>query len=142
MNIGVVIADAGRARIFSTKRLGSPLESLKELTNPYGKHREQQLTSDRSGHTVSPSGTGHTLSNKAAFKEREAEQFAKGVAEELSDSHHNDRFERLYLFAAPKFLGHLRHELSAEMKHLVAGEVAKDFSLMSEQEIQKHLSQL
>ena len=139
MRIGVVVADAGRARIFCTQRLGSPLESLKDLANPYGHQREQELTSDRSGHTRSPSGVGATMSNKVEFKEQEAHHFAKGVVDELAETHHEDRFHRLYLVAAPRFLGHLRQELSPELKELVSGELAKDFTLMSEKEIQKHL---
>ncbi len=139
MKIGVVVADAGRARIFSTQRLGSELESLKELTNPYGKQREQDLTSDRSGHTRSPSGTGHTMSNRVEFKDQEAHHFARGIVSELEERHQSDKFGKLYLVAAPRFLGHLRQELSPELQKLISGELAKDFSLMSEQEIQKHL---
>ncbi len=142
MNIGLVIADAGRARIFTTKRLGSTIEPLKELTNPNGQQREQSFTSDRAGHTNSASGTGHTMSNKAEFKAREDEQFAKGVISELEHTHQQDNFERLYLVAAPRFLGRLRQQLSPAMKHLVAGEVAKDFSLMDEREIERHLAEL
>ncbi|MEH6576079.1 MAG: host attachment protein [Amphritea sp.] len=142
MKIGIVVADAGRARIFSTPRLGSALESLKDLTNPHGTQQEQELTSDRSGHTRSPSGTGHTMSNKVKFKDQEAHQFAKGVVSELEDSYQTDHFDKLYLVAAPRFLGHLRQELSPELQKLISGELAKDFSLMSEQEIQKHLHEL
>lgn len=142
MKIGVVVADAGRARIFSTQRLGSTLESLKDLTNPYGKQREQDLTSDRSGHTRSPSGTGHTMSNKVEFKDQEAHHFAKGIISELVETHQTDQFVALYLVAAPRFLGHLRQELNPELQKLISGELAKDLSLMSEQEIQKHLYNL
>jgi len=139
MRIGVVVADAGRARIFSTPRLGSTLKSRKDLINPLSKQKEQELTSDRSGHTISPSGTGHTMSNKAIFKEREAHQFAKGIINELEETHQIDHFDKLFLVAAPRFLGHLRQEMSQELQQLVTGELAKDFSLMTEQEIQKHL---
>jgi protein required for attachment to host cells len=142
MKIGIVVADAGRARIFATQQLGSPLEPLKDLANPYGSQLEQELTSDRSGHTRSSSGTGHTMSNKVAFKEQEAHHFAKGVVSELEKAHQRDQFVALYLVAAPRFLGHLRQELSPGLQKLISGELAKDLSLMSEQDIQKHLYNL
>ena len=142
MNIGLVIADAGRARIFATERLGSPLESIKDLINPYGKQREQSFTSDRSGHTNSPSGTGHTMSNKAEFKAMEDEQFAKSIVSELEENYRDGKFVAVYLLAAPRFLGRLRNELTPAMKKVVVREYAKDFSLMNERELQKHLALL
>ncbi|MBY4677244.1 host attachment protein [Marinobacterium arenosum] len=139
MSIGVVVADAGRARIFATQRLGSSLEALKDLVNPYSKQREQDLTSDRSGHTRSASGAGITMSNRVEFKDQEAHQFAKGIISELEQSRQTEHFDKLFLVAAPRFLGHLRQELSPQLQKLVSGELSKDLSLMSEQEIQKQL---
>ncbi len=142
MKIGVVIADAGRARIFSTKRLGAALEPLSDMSNPQSKVLEQQLISDRHGHGNSPSGTGHSVSDRGELKDQESHHFAHGVARQLQENHRDNHFDRLYLVAAPRFLGHLRQELSPELQGLVQGEFAKDLSLMSEADIQRHLSHL
>jgi hypothetical protein len=49
------------------------------------------------------------------------------------------RYDKLYLSHRPKFLGLLRHKLSKEVQKLVAEEIDKDLSWLSEHDLNRHL---
>jgi protein required for attachment to host cells len=59
----------------------------------------------------------------------------------LDDSRKANRYDRLYLIAPPKFLGLIRASLDDEVKKMVHGELQKDISTLSAQEVEGYVKE-
>lgn len=124
----VVVADAGRARVFQSPGLTVDLEEVDDFVN------------------VAHSATTLTEKQEVEFsaserKEKERDKFAKQVAEYLEQARLHQRFGRLRLIAESKFLGMILSCMSAQTHELVFEKVSKDYSALSVREIQERLQQ-
>ena len=72
-------------------------------------------------------------------KQQEAIRFAKQVCDRLSAGHSQGSFNKLYIIAAPAFLGLLRDGMTTPLRHLVAGEVSKNLASHGIDQIREHL---
>jgi protein required for attachment to host cells len=117
--IGVVIADDVRARMFRAEGLRGGLEEVATLTHPEARLHERDLVTDDPGQDVSPRG-------------READRFAREVAEWLEQAVNDGRFRHLVICAAPKMLGRLRQKMPVRVKHIVRLELSKDLSRLDD----------
>lgn len=140
MPVTVIVADASRARIFSTRDTPGELSELEDLVHPESRLREQDLVTDGSGSGSDSGGHGkHSMGHEKAAQAREAELFAREVCERIDKLHRREKIHRIYLVAAPAFLGLLRSLLSKQCASLVAGEVSKNLVTHSLQDIRAHL---
>lgn len=140
MPVSVIVADASRARILSTRDTPGQLSELEDLVHPESRLREQDLVTDGSGSGSDSGGHGkHSMGHEKAARDREAELFAKELCEQLDRLHRREKIHRIYLVAAPAFLGLLRARLSKQCASLVAGEVSKNLVTHSLQDIRAHL---
>jgi protein required for attachment to host cells len=129
LTIWIVAADAGRARIFSALPVGGTLEELVDLLNPQVRLEDHVALSDRRGHvTQGPGGIGHSFEPRETLHEHVAKAFAKDVCHLLDAAQREHRMRRLYLIAAPQFLGLLRKNLDPATRKLVIQEHAADLS--------------
>lgn len=71
--------------------------------------------------------------------EHEAELFAKRLASYLEKARVEQRFDRIRLVAAPKFLGLLRQNLSKELDKMVDEAIAKDVSWFDQNALAEYL---
>lgn len=121
----IVVADAGRARLFSREKKFSPLEEVESLVHPEARLRRQDLTSDRSGQVQESRTPGEYAAEEGTDpKDVEAQVFAREIAERLHKAHHEGRFEHLVLMADPRFLGELRKHLTGATADAVAAAVS------------------
>ena len=142
MAIWVLAAAAARARIFETVTPSAPLVELEDLVHPASRLREQELVSDSSGlgrHRPAGGGTGHSVGHEHDAPEEEWERFAREVAAALDDACRQNRFERLYVFAAPRFLGLLRRHLHPGTRERVALERDLDVTEENPEKIRSRL---
>lgn len=125
----IVVADEGRARILAQPQRGAELQEMEELTDAAAHAREADLQRGPHGRRAH-SGVGPvssiTTSAGADPLEREADLFARRVAEFLSQALQQQRFGALHIAAAPRFLGRLREHLSPQVQQTVAQEINKD----------------
>ena len=125
MSVYVVVADSARARILSGDAGSGPLLERQDLVHPESRLRQQDLASDASG-----AGTGgvgsHSMGHEKSSRDQAADDFAREVVEAIEHIHHSGELGRLYLVAAPRFLGLLRGHLSKACRGLIAGEIDKD----------------
>ena len=91
----------------------------------------------RTGKAASPRNSWEP---RAGAVEHGAELFAKRVGEYLDHARNERRFERLYLVAAPKFLGQLRRELGKETGKLVIEELDKDLSWFDQRSLEGYVA--
>jgi protein required for attachment to host cells len=136
----IVVADAARARIFSSGQNTSSMKEIETLNNPEGRMHEQELTSDLPGRTFDSAGEGRHAMGKAVDPKKHATiDFAKSIASHLDNARSQNKFSTLVFIAAPAMLGHLREALNAETKKLVIEEIDKDLTQHSEEDIRSHL---
>ncbi|HEB58564.1 MAG TPA: host attachment protein [Gammaproteobacteria bacterium] len=108
----VVVADAARARIFSSRGGKRPLVELETLTHPVARIAEREIGSDEPGRAFDSHGKGrHALTDKGAIKQHETEEFAREIAARLDAARKDDTFQHLILVAPPSMLGALREHL-------------------------------
>ena len=142
MSIWILAADSSRARLFSTEKSSTPLEEVTDLIFPKARLHDAALTTDTDNRGRSPKGMGsHGAGDAPAIKDELAEEFANSICEVLDTAHQNGRFHKLYVVAAPAFLGVLRKCRNTGADKLVAGEVSKNLCAHTPDDIRKHLPQ-
>ncbi len=140
MKTWVIAADSSRARILAAENVKGQLVEVEDLVHPEARLREQGLGSDAPGRSFDSAGQGrHAMGKEHDAKQQEAIRFAKRVCETLTTARNEGRFEKLYIVAAPAFLGLLRDCLDPTTQSLVAGEVDKNLAGHTVKEIRQHL---
>ena len=140
MTTWVVAADSSRARILSCQNRQGHLEEVEALVRPESRLHGQALQSDGPGRAFDSGGQGrHAMEPKVDVKQQEAIRFAKQVCDTLTAAHGQGRFSKLYIVAAPAFLGLLRDGLHAPVHQAIAGSVAKNMASHGLDEIRSHL---
>lgn len=143
--VEIVVANSAVARFFTVESPTGELIELDEENNPEGRMHEEDLMDDRRGRLydrgspgseglVSRSGVDETTDPKDV----KVESFARELAEKLDKQRTQGKLERLYLAAAPSFLGELRKHMSDQLKPLIVEEIAKDFTGKNARELRKH----
>ena len=103
----IVVADASRARIFSSNGNLSQMQEVETLAQPASRLHEQELTSDLPGRAFDSTGRGrHAMGQTVDPKKQQAIAFAKEIADHLEDERKQQSFEHLILIAAPSMLRH------------------------------------
>ena len=127
----VVIADAGRCRIFETADRGRTLSEALDQDLVADHRASRDLDADRPGRTFDRAGGGRHAKAPRTDPHRHAQQvFAHEIAHRLQDD--QSRFDRLILVAPPSFLGDLRAALSDRLASLVSNSVARDLTKVPE----------
>lgn len=123
----ILVADEARARLFTVERPLGPLKEQADLVNPPERQPEHELGSDEPGRGSSggPAG-GHRLEPNETIREGYAHRFAHEIGQRLKQARVNGEMERLYMVAAPQFLGTLRHELDRPTASCVVQSINKD----------------
>ena len=141
MSVYVVVADSARARILSGEAGSGPLTEENDLVHPESRLRQQDLVSDASGSEAGGFGN-HSMGHEKSAKDTAAHDFARQVVAEIEKIHRSGELGRLYLVAAPRFLGMLREHLGKPCRELVAGEIDKELVQHGIDDIRAHLPRL
>jgi len=140
MSTWVLVADNSRARFFSAEKPASPLVEFRDLASPEGRLHEGDLVTDKRGREQNPDNhTRHAYDPPTTRKEDVAERFALQICEELDTARARDELSKLYIVAAPSFLGLLRRNQPATLRQTVAGEIDKNLTTQDAKAIRKHL---
>ena len=132
----ILVADSSRARLFTVDKALAPLQELQNFVNLEGRAKTQDLTTDRPGRSP---GNGPSMDYDVEPKRQLAMLFAKELSEHLKNSRHQGLFNKLYIIAAPTFLGLLRSKLDPQTAQLVGEEISKDLTRLDPVEIRRHL---
>ena len=111
----VLVADEYQARIFSREKRTSDLVEQASFENPVARMKTGDVMADRGGRSFDSKGQGrHSMgSDKANPKTASYPAFAKELAQAISIDQRAEKFARLIVVAAPRFLGVLRPALRA-----------------------------
>ena len=138
----ILIANASRARVFSTPRRGRPWTLLQELNHPESRLKGQDISADKPGRVQQMAGAGSrpAMEPPTPVKEVEAQRFAELLAKVAEDGHGHNTYTRLVLVAPPHFLGLLRQALSDQVTKRVTHGVDKDYTMLREDELPARLA--
>jgi len=135
----ILVADSSRARIFTVERPRGPLIEQSTHDNPDARKHERDLVTDRPGREADPGGHSRSAFEGPSAKAESGERFARQLAEILEHGRQEGRFRRLYVVAAPHFLGSLRDSLDATTRRCIEEEAAKDVAHETADKIRRHL---
>lgn len=140
MTTCVLVADASRARIFSAATSKDDLVEIVDLFHPESKLHPRELATDGPGVTFDRNGQGlHSMGQQVDVKKQEAIRFAKEVSERLIAVLQKNRFHKLYIVAAPAFLGLLRNSFSTTVSKMITGEIDKNLTAFDPEHIRTYL---
>jgi protein required for attachment to host cells len=129
-NTWLLVANRTRARILEIKSVrDQPIERV-AFANPAGRAHERDLDSDAAGRFY---GKGereqaHSANASESLAEHETDRFVADLREFLDHARSEQRFERLWLIAAPALLGRLRNTFSKPLRRRVELEIDKDLT--------------
>jgi protein required for attachment to host cells len=139
MTTWVLVADNSRARFFAAEKAASPLQEVRDLLYPEARLREGDLVTDKPGRDRNAVKGAHGVGTESSHKQDGADRFALEVCSELETARNGGAFRKLYVVAAPQFLGLLRKHQSSPLRQMVAGEVDKNLTTQDSAAIRKHL---
>ena len=135
----VLVAENSRARLFNWKSL-NVLDEIKTFSHPESRLHEQDLVSDKRGRSFDSAGYGrHAQEAPTSARQHESETFAKEIVAELDQCRSRNKYEKLFIIAAPHFLGQLRDEMSPSLHKAVVQEISKNMAQQPTEDIRKHL---
>lgn len=130
----ILVADSARARLFRVDRPRGPLAEHSDYANPADRLREQDLETDAPGR-----GGHYPMGGDTGTKAHYADRFAKQIADVLRKARAGGEFARLYVLAAPNFLGALRHVMDSPTAACIVASYAKDVVHEQPEGIRGHL---
>ena len=139
MTTWVLVADNSRARFFAADKASSPLQEVRDLLYPEARLHEGDLVTDKPGRDRNPGTGAHGVGSDASHKQDGADRFALEVCNELESARNDGAFRKLYIVAAPQFLGLLRKHQSSPLRQMVAAELDKNLTTQDCDAIRKHL---
>jgi protein required for attachment to host cells len=140
MSICVLVADSSKARFFSAPDGHSDLQQDRDMSHSDSRLKEQDLVANGVGSASDAGGYGkHLMGHENAAHQRQAEMFANELSSELDKTRQSNGLLRIYLIAAPRFLGLLRESLSSQCTALLTSEINKDLVNHNIKDIRSHL---
>ena len=136
MSVVVIVADAGKARIFKSGKGLKKLTEIEDFIHSESRLTDKELMSDTSRISANRRGS---LQPRTFPKDHEEHTFAKQLGRHLKELHSKEPYEELVLVASPRFLGMLRNELHASIANLVSRTINKDLIQASEDQLLEHL---
>jgi len=109
----VVVADEFQAHFYTRESKSGLMVQQETLQNESARQKLGDLISDRGGRSFDSLGSGRHAydEEKSNAKTHSYAVFAKKIAERVRAGHQNQKFVKLAIIAAPRFLGVLRNAL-------------------------------
>lgn len=132
----IIVADGAHARAYLNDGPGRGISELSQYTRDIDLKANRDIDADRPGRTFDSSGQGrHAMESPTDSKRHARSEFARELAGKINAAMTAGEFDRLVLIAAPATLGDLRQHLSKQSSDNIHGEIAKDLTRASIQEI-------
>jgi protein required for attachment to host cells len=136
----VVVCDGGKALLFENAGDASNINLVtKEVANGEAPSTSEQGT-ERPGRVHQRFGPKRSAVEQTDWHDESERAFMKELAARLDRAVADAETKAIVLVAAPRALGMLRAELSPRVDKVVKGEIAKDYTGMPVDEIEKHLA--
>lgn len=144
MDKWVLVADASRARIFSSAKSGKPWRLVEECEHHESRMRNRELDPKEQGRQRQSAGMAHRprMEPRTAPQQVEKNHFAQQLAGKLSQAVVEGDCSALVLVAPPHFLGQLKSTLSDRAVKSISATVAKDYTASDARELAARLDEV
>ena len=123
----VLLADGNSSRFFRHEGPGKGLTPLPELDRSTQPLKAGDIMADKPGRSFPSSGHGRSAMEPATDPVDKVEaDFARSLADLLTEKLRTDAYQRLIIVAAPNSLGNIRKYLSAQVGETVIAELPKN----------------
>ncbi|HFE48035.1 MAG TPA: host attachment protein [Chromatiaceae bacterium] len=140
MPIWVLAADSSHAQLLQAEKRNGPLLAVEAFTHPESRLKNSDLDSDGRGRSFDSAGQGrHAVEPQVDSHEMQAVRFAHELCAHLREKALEKAFSRIYILAAPGFLGKLRDCLDDNVKKRISGEISKNVARESPEAIRRQL---
>jgi len=140
--IWILTADNAEAVIYQSNGGKSDLIEHKRFTHPQSRQHDRELTSDLPGRTYDSAGHGrHAMEQPLDPKKHEAATFAKELADYLHQACSTGACDKLYIAAAPAFLGLLREHYSKPVQQVLAEELDRNLISQAADAVRSHFQE-
>jgi protein required for attachment to host cells len=138
-----VVAEGGRARILTRRRIQAMFDTHSELTSADIHSRSRDLGAERPGRIhESANAARHAAEPRQDFHQAEKLAFIDRLAEVLNAANRSSEFDHLILAAPARALGELNHALDAPTKLKVVFQLQKDLTHVPNAALSEHFSAL
>jgi len=138
--IWILVADGQRARVLERASLEAEWTEREEHRSSNVTPPSRELGTDRPGRVHESVGMArHGLAMHEDPHEAAEVEFARSLARRLERWGSDHLYRRLYIMAAPRFLGHLREALGTVARQALRGTLDKDLTKAPVAEIASHL---
>lgn len=141
----VLVADTRHAKLFDLESPGAELRHLDSIENPYtGKH-DQDLGSDAAGQMMSRAGNSvrrAALHSRRSHKQHAVTQFARLLADRMTEEVRANRIDGVVMVAAPRFMSELQAQLPQDTRKRVVRELRRDLVDAPRLDLQQRVSAL
>jgi protein required for attachment to host cells len=133
----LLVANRSRARLFEVPRDGAEPVEVADFVHPAGRAHERDLVTEGQGrfHGRGEREQAHSAMPNVDVSRAEAERFAEQLRDHLEQARTHERFGKLWLMAAPQFLGILRDKLTKGVAKEVDLDVGKDVTMEAPRDI-------
>lgn len=139
----VLVADASGSRVYEKAGPHDHLSEIESLRRTHDHRASHELGSDRPGRVVESTGTARHAVTPKSDPHRELKRgFAEELAEELGRLAQEKRFDQIVVVLPPVMLGDFRKAASAGLKALTAGEIDKDLTKHSRNDIEARVGEV
>ena len=135
----VVIADAGRVKLFSTDDRGATVKAVPGGIDAMPNPPSREHKSDKPGRGQEGSGRRTSFEPKHDPHKQAEDEFSRLLAKHLEGLTGDGTYADIVLFAPPVFLGELRQHMSRAVADKIAAEVHKDLTKSTTENIQSHV---
>lgn len=141
MDKWVLVADAARARIFSSTKAGKPWKLVEECEHHQSRMKNRELDPKEQGRQRQSAGMGYRprMEPRTAPQQVEKNHFAQELAGKLSQAVVQGDCSSLVLVAPPHFLGQLKNTLSDQAAKSISATVAKNYTGSDARELASRL---
>ena len=137
MKSWILVANSSQAKLYQSENLrAKELNLLQELNHPESREKGSELTSDRPGH-YQTDHKARSSYEKSHPKQEEAESFAVELANLLQDGNNQNKFEKLIVYAAPKFCGMLKSHIHFKSNN--CSYISQDYTKLIDRDLSEQL---
>jgi protein required for attachment to host cells len=137
----ILIANAGRARIFARRGRTQPWQAVREFAHSQSTAKVSELVTDKAGRVQQRMGSRRSAADpQTSPKEVEARHFAQELAAALHEGLERGTYKRLVLVAPPHFLGLLRHCTTPAVHEAVSASINHDLTNVAAHDLPARLA--
>jgi len=135
----IVIADGSRAHILLNEGPGKALSFVPGTDFRHATPPNREIYTERPGRTHESAGVSRSAEDRNDAHAQQKEKFVQTLIAFLRDKLSVKDFDRWVLVAPPEILSDFREHLDPTLKHVLAGELAKDLTKIPSARILGHL---